>query len=236
MHEYCAVNVKTSFICVNRWIGDSKGATDRAVSEKPPTGEEPEILVVESPYNVEAFGRKNIAFTSSAKKRKATGDRSFVEGESCIVYESSPSRQVKKLKQMRKSADVTSAKCPSSSEACSNRDCVDLDAILSRRRFADWSWDIEQDNVAPATKRLRSDDDVKLTKDKWEKPEAALDGQHLCEHLDSCEHSVPLLSTETTQENTVQIFPQTVPLYMRSSQANDFSYCDRSAFSRHLFF
>ncbi|KAL6742436.1 hypothetical protein Aduo_015586 [Ancylostoma duodenale] len=107
-----------------------KGAADRAVSEKPPAGEEPEILVVESPYNVEAFGRKNIGFTSSAKKRKATGDRSFVEEENCIVYE------------------------------------MDLEAILSRRRFADWSWDIEEDSVAPATKRLRSDEDVKLAKDK----------------------------------------------------------------------
>ncbi|EYB96940.1 hypothetical protein Y032_0145g2495 [Ancylostoma ceylanicum] len=37
--------------------------------------------------------------------------------------------------------------------------------MLSRRRFADWSWDIEEVNVAPASKRLRSDDDIKLAKD-----------------------------------------------------------------------
>ncbi|EYB96942.1 hypothetical protein Y032_0145g2495 [Ancylostoma ceylanicum] len=141
------------------------GITDRVVSERPSTREEPEILIVEPPFNVEAFGRKNIAFTSSAKKRKATGDRSFVEGENCVVYESPAPKQVKKLKQMRKSADMTAAKRSSSSEACSNRDYVDLEAMLSRRRFADWSWDIEEVNVAPASKRLRSDDDIKLAKD-----------------------------------------------------------------------
>ncbi|KAK6754284.1 hypothetical protein RB195_013343 [Necator americanus] len=137
---------------------------------------------------------------------------------------------------------------------------VDLEAILSRRRLADKTWDLVEDAEAPFVKRSRSDEyvlregskiwcdaqvqpsyeTVKMEVDSTGhtqmeeisgKPLLITDTQSQHLHLDASKQS-NMPSSEAMLENTVQIFPQTVPLYVNQSQGNDFSYCHRSAFSR----
>ncbi|KAK5971060.1 hypothetical protein GCK32_005673, partial [Trichostrongylus colubriformis] len=135
---------------------------------------------------------------------------------------------------------------------------IDIEALVSRRRYADHTWDSEQDD-APLIKRIRCEGNPIITKDSdlQVRPDCDMDMDINCNEypmnakgtndVEKAQHAhcqsptrVECFKTtskvEKREESVVQVFPQTIPLYEHRMPVNNFSYCDRSAFSRHLFF
>ncbi|PIO72167.1 hypothetical protein TELCIR_05913 [Teladorsagia circumcincta] len=69
------------------------------------------------------------------------------------------------------------------------------------------------------------------------KSEHVKEEAHICsDTATNAEYSEIAAKLEQREDNMVQVFPQAVPIYEHRQPVNHFSYCDRSVFSRHLFF
>lgn len=136
---------------------------------------------------------------------------------------------------------------------------MDFELMLSRRRYADNTWDSEQGDDVPVSKRLCFEGDLQCEKDNKacdsvqvspnscaptmdiNSNEYSMDTKEkdhaVREEQKEVEHNSEGGSAVTCEEgNMVQVFPQAVPLYEQHRPINHFSYCDRSVYSRHLFF
>ncbi|XGW31748.1 hypothetical protein V3C99_010145 [Haemonchus contortus] len=141
---------------------------------------------------------------------------------------------------------------------------MEIEAMLTRRRYADHTWDSCEDNCAPMPKRVCCEGDLVTSKDgansgnfhalrdsgmdmdincnecatgtKGNNANETKDQQLSPPSAAGVHHVEVGPNVRKDESNMVQIFPQTVPIYEHRPPVNHFSYCDRSAFSRHLFY
>ncbi|WKY08787.1 hypothetical protein Q1695_001737 [Nippostrongylus brasiliensis] len=134
---------------------------------------------------------------------------------------------------------------------------VDL-GVPSYRRNADKCWDFAHDKDAPAVKRVRVEEETRAENNRMNGDKRTvnhenkagttfnecgmdIEGKNSSGDVEyyQCEKSLKCSTTsspliETANEN--MIFPPMVALYDCHQPISHFSYCDRSVFSRHLFF